>query len=165
MRAAPAVQVNVQHFGAWNALLGVALVAAACSGSAWLALCTDGLPAAGVWCVAALIVAALAGASTAFRRHPVVLRWDSQCWYVSARRTGEPVGPQQVRVMLDAGEWMLLKFVPDFTAKPSRAQWVAVQRLGLELQWHALRCALYSPRAGALGATGAAGFEGRLRVD
>jgi hypothetical protein len=38
---------------------------------------------------------------------------------------------------------MLLNFTPDAAARTS---WLPVQRLGLETQWHALRCAVYSPR-------------------
>jgi hypothetical protein len=41
---------------------------------------------------------------------------------------------------------MLLRFTPD---APARMTWLPVQRRGLEAQWHALRCAVYSPRPAA----------------
>jgi hypothetical protein len=53
-----------------------------------------------------------------------------------------------VAVAIDLGGWMLLRFVPG--AGGGRARWIALQRHGLEPQWHALRCAVYAPRPAAL---------------
>lgn len=156
------MQINVQHFGVWNAFVGTTLVAAASSGLAWFALRIHDLPTAAEpttgaldasgWCITAVLVVVFAATCSAFRRRPVALRWDTQCWHLTCEHhAGNPAGPLHARVMVDVGGWMLLKFVPDCTAATKRAHWVAVQRSGLEVQWHALRCALYSPRTGALG--------------
>jgi hypothetical protein len=51
--------------------------------------------------------------------------------------------PGNVAVVIDLGPWMLLRFTAD---APPRTTWLPVQRRGLEAQWHALRCAVYSPR-------------------
>jgi hypothetical protein len=67
------------------------------------------------------------------------LYWDGRAWQLDAV-------PGELRVAIDLGPWMLLIFTPDAAA---RASWLPVQRLGLETQWHALRCAVYSPRPAA----------------
>jgi hypothetical protein len=65
------------------------------------------------------------------------LRWDGQVWWLDAV-------PGGMKVVIDLGPWMLLSFTP---AAPGRLMsWLPVQRRGLEPQWHALRCAVYSPR-------------------
>ena len=65
------------------------------------------------------------------------LRWDGKVWHLDTA-AGE------LKVAVDLGPWMLLLFTPQ---APGRASWLPVQRRGLEAQWHALRCAIYSPRA------------------
>jgi hypothetical protein len=51
------------------------------------------------------------------------------------------------RVALDLGGWMLLRFIVD--GSPGRRPiWLAVGRgSATGGAWHALRCALYAPRA------------------
>ena len=67
------------------------------------------------------------------------LRWDGRAWQLDAA-AGE------LSVAIDLGPWMLLRFKPE---RRARASWLPVQRAGLETQWHALRCAVYSPRPAA----------------
>ena len=84
--------------------------------------------------MAALLMFALA---TSLWRVPAQsLRWDGQVWLLD-------VAPGQLKVAIDLGPWMLLYFVPE---TEGRMRWLPVQRRGLEAQWHALRCAVYSPR-------------------
>jgi ABC-type nickel/cobalt efflux system permease component RcnA len=78
----------------------------------------------------ALLVASL------WRAPAADLRWDGQAWQLGSM-TGN------VAVVIDLGPWMLLRFTAD---APPRTTWLPVQRRGLEAQWHALRCAVYSPR-------------------
>jgi hypothetical protein len=55
----------------------------------------------------------------------------------------------ELQVAIDLGAWMLLHFVPDVGHRACSVSWLPVQRRGLESQWHALRCAVYSPRPAA----------------
>jgi hypothetical protein len=57
----------------------------------------------------------------------------------------EPV-QGELRVLIDLGIWMLLRFVPAAGDHSARTAWLPVQRSGLQDAWHALRCAVYSPR-------------------
>lgn len=158
MRAAPAVQVHVQRFVAWNGMLMSVGVMAMAACSAWFVARGDDLPAWSEGVIAAAVLIAWVGAWTSLRRHPVRLRWDSRHWYLAQpdRRVDE-TGPAQVQVMIDAGAWLLLRFVPEGRPSQQLAQWIPVQRSGLEDQWHALRCAVYSARSEGSPSTGLAG--------
>ena len=136
MRASPACQVTLQHFGVWRAaVLGLSLSGAA-SVAGWLA----GREAAmSTPLVAAMLVAvpALAALVWSLLRTPArSLRWDGQAWHLDAI-------PGDVAVVIDLGPWMLLRFT---AAEPDQITWLPVQRRGIDAQWHALRCAVYSPR-------------------
>ena len=89
--------------------------------------------------VAATVVAVLAMAAlvrSLLRTPARSLRWDGQAWHLDAV-------PGDVAVVIDLGPWMLLRFAStDF----ARVTWLPVQRRGIDAQWHALRCAVYSPR-------------------
>ncbi len=163
MQAAPAVQVSVQRFGAWNRFLIVLGVAATVACSAWFMARSDDLPVWSGGLVVAALLIALCGAGLSVRRHPVTLRWDTQRWYLTEMNDGSAeTGPAQVRVTIDAGAWLLLKFTPDGRSNPLSVRWVPVQRRAIEAQWHALRCAVYSPRAeGAL----PIGLDGGIRIE
>ncbi|MDO9234799.1 MAG: hypothetical protein Q7U28_02040 [Aquabacterium sp.] len=163
MRAAPPFQLSVRRFAVWNCTLISVSVVAMVVCSAWFVGRNDDLPP---WCNGLISVAlflALVGACGALRRHPVRLRWDSQCWHITEfnRRT-EEIGLSQVQVMLDAGSWLLLKFVPKGRLNPLSMHWLPVQRRGIEGQWHALRCAVYSPRPGV---TSPLGLDGTIRIE
>ena len=77
----------------------------------------------------------------------LILRWDGQLWQIG--RAGsvpdEPV-PGDLVVTVDLGPWMLLRFEPAVPDRRRRVIWLPVQRRGIEPHWHALRCAVYSPR-------------------
>ncbi|MDL2338362.1 MAG: hypothetical protein QFE16_11015 [Pseudomonadota bacterium] len=147
MKAAPAVQVDVRHFGVWNGLLTVTSLAAMWTSGAWFASRNDELPAWGGWLIGLALLTALLGVSMSLRRHPIRLRWDTQRWYLTeVNRRSEEIGPAQVRVMIDAGGWLLLKFVQDARSTPRSVHWVPVQREDVEAQWHGLRCAVFAPR-------------------
>jgi hypothetical protein len=57
----------------------------------------------------------------------------------------------RLRVVLDLGPWLLLRFAADPATRsaawlPSGSPiWIALQRQGLQAEWHAIRCTLYSP--------------------
>jgi hypothetical protein len=78
----------------------------------------------------------------------VRLRWDGQCWfYGAASADGPELAPTELTVAVDLGGWMLLRLQADGGASRwSRTLWLPAQRRGHETHWHALRCAVYSPR-------------------
>ena len=126
----------MRRFGVWRAAVAALTSAGVASMVAWLIgrepPVSTGLmtPAA----MAALLMLALA--MSLWRVPAQSLRWDGRAWQLDAV-------PGELKVAIDLGPWMLLNFRPDAAA---RATWLPVQRLGLEAQWHALRCAVYSPR-------------------
>lgn len=92
----------------------------------------------------AAVTIAVLGASLIHRTRATDLRWDGLAWHLGP--IGDAATAGELRVAIDIGPWMLLHFTsarPD--ARP-RTLWLPVQRRGLEAQWHALRCAVYSPR-------------------
>ena len=141
MRASPPCQVSLRYFGAWR----VALVLLTCAGAAAIATWLPGRePGVSVgWMMKTLVVAValpmLACAVSLWRVPAQSLRWDGQVWQLDGV-------PGELTAAIDLGRWMLLKFAPEM---PGRTSWLPVQRRGLETQWHALRCAVYSPRPAA----------------
>ncbi|MBA3596093.1 MAG: hypothetical protein H0W40_01750 [Methylibium sp.] len=74
------------------------------------------------------------------------MRWDGERWWL-ALPAGSAEMAGDLTVAMDLGAWLLLQFraEPDTVARPHR-RWLPLQRAGLQAHWHALRCALYSPR-------------------
>ena len=96
-----------------------------------------------VTAAAALLAWLVTGA--ALSRLPVTLDWNGRQWtWLSPPALAEG---GEIGVAMDLGPWLLLRFRP--TLAPRRPRWIALQRAGLETHWHALRCALYSPRPAA----------------
>ena len=147
MRASPAFQLVLDRFGVWRAcVLVVALIGAGVM-AAWLVSQPPSMPSV---VRAGLVIAAFAllflGASAA-RVPPVSVRWDGQRWHLGPPDSaGHEPDSGDMRVVLDLGPWMLLRFEPAESTWRARASWLPAQRRGLEAQWHALRCAVYSPR-------------------
>jgi hypothetical protein len=143
MRAASAFQISLQRFGAWRVGVGLLAGLGTLTVVAWLGGREP--PAERALLIGGLLAAlglVLLGISLA-RVAPTTLRWDGIAWHLGSP-SGKPlVG--ELAVMIDLGAWMLLRFRPEARG-PVRAAWLPVQRRGIELQWHALRCALYSPR-------------------
>ena len=146
MRATPAFQLTIRHFGVWRAMVAVLVCCAAASLGAFLML--PGEPSASPLIrgpLATLAALAIAAGATLWRREPVSLRWDTQQWHLGpAASKGEEPWPGQLAVALDLGAWMLLKFSHQRDAR--RPHWLPVQRMGIEPSWHALRCAVYCAR-------------------
>ena len=155
MRALPALSVTVARHRAWNtALAGVALLALAALagwGHAWrdalgpVQTLGLGLPAFGLaWLVRGL-----------WRRGSTPLRWDGAQWHVGLGES-RALLPCDLNVALDFGSWMLLRCrVGKAGAARRRTVWLPVERAGLRETWHALRCAVYSPRSDARPVAGA----------
>ncbi|WP_309638588.1 hypothetical protein [Methylibium sp.] len=141
MRAAPSVTVNVLPSRlACGALLGLALAAVGVS-AVWGAARSDAIGA-----VVALSVTAHAAwlVYAAWRRPALVLRWDGLKWWLGP--TGGEPRPGAVAIALDLGGAMLLRFrAAPRTRRRHASTWLPVERAWLPAEWHALRCAVYSP--------------------
>ena len=152
MRAAPPLQLTVDRFGVWRALLGALLATALAAIGLWLwlgrrqpfgaALSPGGLPA-----LLAAAGLALGVAATRLRAAAFSLRWDGAAWHVGAPGSApdEPWSGR-VRVAVDLGGWLLLRFVPASGPRRCAYRWLALQRGAHAAQWHALRGAVYSAR-------------------
>lgn len=139
MRASPACQVVLKRFGVWRAAVtGLALLSVACIVS-WLATRGSPITPGLVGSVIAATVGTIFLLRSLLRMPQRQLRWDGQVWHLATV-------PGELAVVVDLGAWMLLRFAPADSTRATRAVWLPVQRRGLEAQWHALRCAVYSPR-------------------
>jgi hypothetical protein len=58
-------------------------------------------------------------------------------------------GVWRAAVAIDLGSFLLLRFLPEGRSGPGAVRWIPVGRRGLEREWHAFRCAVYSPRPAA----------------
>jgi hypothetical protein len=146
MRASPAFEVSLHRFGVWRGavlllgLLGVATLAA------W-ALTREGSIDNAVTIACALAAGVLLWLTLSLARVPAVgLRWDGLQWHVGPPEAGADKSvPGDMAVVIDLGPWMLLRFKPAAPDVRPRVTWLPVQRRGIETQWHALRCSVYSP--------------------
>jgi hypothetical protein len=152
MRAAPPLAFTVRRFGAWRAALVALGLGDAAAMAAWWHRLEEPAGWAGL-VLAAALACALLPLVQAWRLHPLALRWDGTCWHVDPARavSGAP-RTGRLAVALDLGTWMLLRFVVEPPASPAvqppravAATWIALQRRGLETEWHAIRCTVYSP--------------------
>jgi hypothetical protein len=145
MQPSPPVSIELRHFGLWRtAVIGVAvLTLAALYG--WSNGSPEPVAGAPRWAVAFALAAVVSATGLLRLARPVSLRWDGHCWHLGPLQIpGKEPRPGQLTVAIDLGGWMLLRFVPN--AGPRRARWLPAQRRGVAAQWHALRCAVYSPR-------------------
>ena len=79
------------------------------------------------------------------------LRWDGALWHLADAAPEVAPGPGRAQpgtmaIALDGGTWMLLRFRAADAAGRPRVRWLAPSRGDLGGAWHALRCAVYSPR-------------------
>jgi hypothetical protein len=147
MRASPAFQVVIDRFGVWRSAVILSALAGVLVIAGWLASQSTTMSATARWLTGFLAFALLSWGCSAAQVRAASLRWDGQLWRLGAPSSaGHEPRVGKLRVMLDLGPWMLLRFEPAESTWRTRAIWLPVQRRGLETQWHALRCAVYSPR-------------------
>lgn len=74
------------------------------------------------------------------------LGWNGAAWTLARVATGAPSEaiPGRSTVVLDLGDWLLLRFVPDGSPRAA-VRWLALARSEQASAWHGLRCALYGP--------------------
>jgi hypothetical protein len=149
MHGSPSCAIAVARFGAWRAAVGTVAAFALGSLAAWLLTAPQG---GNLWVRAAVAVAALATLALAislWRVSPVRLVWDGLGWSVAPASDPEAATPGSLDVAVDLGAFLLLRFVPAGRTGPAAVRWIPVGRAGLEADWHAFRCAVYSPRPAA----------------
>jgi hypothetical protein len=73
------------------------------------------------------------------------LRWDGETWSLAFDADSRAPRVGNVSVSLDLEAALLLTFSSADGQRASHV-WLPVTRSGQPAQWHALRCALYSPR-------------------
>ena len=147
MQRTPPLDATIEHFGVWRTGIGIAVGLGAATLITWLLTFPSPLPVAGVAGLTAG-AAALAGAIwLAGSTRPMRLQWDGQTWRAGASAL-DPADapPAELTVAADLGGWMLLRLAIEATADRRRTVWLPAQRRGHEAHWHALRCAVYSPR-------------------
>ncbi len=148
MRVSPAFQVTVRRMGVWQGAVAFCIGAALTATAVWRwqseAPSTTEAALAGLSCLLCLL--ALRG----LRSTPVSLRWDSQCWWIgSPDESAREQAVDRVEPVIDLSFWMLLRVRQRGSRPWAAVQWIPVQRRGLESQWHALRCAIYTSPAPA----------------
>ena len=147
MRGSPSCEITVVRFGVWHGAVVFVAAAALASMAAWLVSSPLGQ---GAWVRAAVVASSLVVivlAASLLRTRPVTLRWDGTSWSL-ASVTAPPTAtvPGELFVALDLGSFLLLRFLPEARSWPGSVRWIPVGRRGLEREWHAFRCAVYSPR-------------------
>jgi hypothetical protein len=136
-------ELRVRRFGIWRAAVGMVAGAAIAAVTAWAVALSDSQPQSGrelVMAIAAgLSLATIGLALSLARAEAGLLACSEGVWAFvpdrGARRTGT------LEVALDLGPFLLLRLVE----RRRTIVWLPIQRRGVEAQWHALRCAVYSP--------------------
>jgi hypothetical protein len=149
--------VTLRRFGVWRgavtAVAGAALAALVLWTTASLAAArAETAP----WILAtafALGLGAIVVALSLVRVEGGVLAYRDGRWTFAPDRSPSHPLAAELAVALDLGSFLLLTL-----AGPAvlRRRWLPVQRRGLERDWHALRCAVYSPPLAAAAETLAA---------
>ena len=122
---------------------------------AW-AVATPSGPAS-PWIVTVAIVGAACAVAVCvslWRPSEGVLRWDGRAWSFEFAHAFSDPFDGELSASVDLGAFILLRFTPEVDGQRLRTLWLPAQRRGLEREWHAFRCAVYSPRpaAGPVGA-------------
>lgn len=145
-RSAPAVQVLITRIDCWRGFVIALVLAALISLTSWLfaSSAQQFHPAALVVMIAGTVLAS--GYAVLTLRTPATsLRWDGQHWYAGpAHLVGTEPWGVDVRIRIDLVNWMLLELRSDQVGFPRTMAWLAVQKVGIETDWHGLRCALFS---------------------
>jgi len=150
MRERVFFELRLRRFGVWQVAVWLVAAAAVVATAAWAVAMFDSQAPSGrvlvVAVAAGLSLATLALALSLARVEAGLLTCSDGVWTFfrdnGARRSGT------LEVSLDLGAFLLLRLVE----RRRTSVWLPVQRRGVEPQWHALRCAVYSPPPVAAGA-------------
>ncbi len=144
-----ALCIEIRTAGMWR-LGSAAVTLAAAFGLVWWSLTAFERGAPGLTLLALPAWLALAAAATMRWICGGCLRWDGEVWRLDG---AEQAGT--LAVALDGGHWMLLRLRSIEGPAWRRVRWLALSRRDLGGQWHALRCAVYSPRPAPGGSSAA----------
>jgi hypothetical protein len=143
MRERVLFEVVVRRFAVWRVAVASIAMAAVAAPIAWAVSRAGSSPPGDAVlsaALAALLVAlTLAVAISISRNAPVVLACRDGAWSFAAEGSTPRAGT--LVVTIDVGSFMLLRL----NGATGGRLWLPVQRRGLEREWHALRCAAYSP--------------------
>ncbi len=141
----PTVRVTIRSFTVWRGgvlSLAVSAIAVLC---AWAVQSHGAEHQATMWLALSLPAGVVGLGVSLWRVVPVTLAFDGSGWWVgSADRAGEAPTAGEVRLCIDLGAWMLLRFIPSSREAGVRSRWVPVQFSPPGAEWHAFRCAIYS---------------------
>ena len=143
MRESVFFELRLRRFGVWQVAVAVVGTAALSATAAWAWATWDSQPASGQALVAAIAVglslATLGLALALGRVEAGLLTCRDGVWAFTTDKGGRRSGALEVAI--DLGAFLLLRIAD---GRRTRA-WLPIQRRGLEADWHALRCAVYSP--------------------
>ena len=150
MRESVFFELRLRRSGVWQGAVWLVAGAATAAVAAWAVAMLDSQPESGrglVLAVAAGLALATIGVALSLARvDGGLLTCSDGVWAFApdagARRTGT------LEVAMDLGAFLLLRLVE----RRRTIAWLPIQRRGVETQWHALRCAVYSPPPLAAGA-------------
>jgi hypothetical protein len=145
MHAAPPVRIETAPDRAWRCFVSASAGAAAASLVAWVAMLRGmtGTDAAWLAMLAAASVAPVAWWAGRRRESRAgALVWDGAAWAWAPERGEAATG--ELRVMIDLGAWMLLRFAP--AGARHGALWRAASRRQAPALWPAWRAALHARR-------------------
>ena len=149
MRESVFFELRLRRSGAWRAAVWLVAGAAIATVLAW-ALTTFDSGQSGLALVlsvaVALSLATIALARSLVRLEGGLLRCNDGVWTFVSDSGAQ--GSGTLEVTMDLGAFLLLRLVD----RQRTIAWLPVQRRGVETQWHALRCAAYSPAPLAAGA-------------
>ena len=149
MRESPLFEVRLHRFEVWRSAVAAVAVAAIATSLAWAfttARSNGDRSSVVVAAIAAVLTAAtIALALSLARVRAGVLSQRGDDWSFAADAGACRSG--RLTVALDWGSFLLLRL----ESGRHRSMWLPVQRRGLEHDWHALRCAVYSPPRNAAG--------------
>ena len=146
MPDAKAISIEIRPSASWRLAVLVMTLAAAL-GLGWWSVTAFQRGSPGlIWLGLPAWLAIAAAASLLWSRGGR-LRWDGAVWHLDLAATGTAGERSGAMVIaLDGGSWMLLRFRAAQADAGPRVRWLALSRRDLGSQWHALRCAVYSPR-------------------
>ena len=143
MRDSVFFELRLRRFGVWRVAVWLVDGAAMAAVAAWTVAMLDSQPESGrvlVMAVAAGLLLATTGLAISLARVEAgLLTCSDGLWAFAPDRGQRRTGTLEVAV--DLGAFLLLRLVE----QRRTIVWLPVQRRGVESQWHALRCAAYSP--------------------
>jgi hypothetical protein len=143
MRAAPAVSIESSAPPEARVAVGLIGFFAMCTTLVWAGASGGGLLFGVPLVSLALTLHLLAELHAVPRRR---LRWDGFRWGSKPGRPGADERCGDVSVAIDLGGFLLLHFVAAYGPRDGRSVWLPLRQGHIRGDWHALRCALYSPR-------------------